>query len=117
MKKNKGVVVLIPTRLNSRRLPAKALLPINKMPLVIHVYKRAKLSKKVNDVIICCDGEKILKVAKNLTNEKNVTYVNKEIFKWLSNSNEKHEIAICSHVIEHLDDPIDFLNLCKSFFV
>ena len=44
MKKNNGVIVLIPTRLNSRRLPAKALLPINKMPLVIHVYKRAKLS-------------------------------------------------------------------------
>lgn len=65
MKKNNGVIVLIPTRLNSRRLPAKALLPINKMPLVIHVYKRAKLSKKVDDVIICCDDNKILKVAKS----------------------------------------------------
>ena len=65
MKKNNGVIVLIPTRLNSRRLPAKALLPINKIPLVIHVYKRAKLSKNVDDVIICCDDNKILKVAKN----------------------------------------------------
>ena len=70
----------------------------------------------VNSVIAVDYDSKVLKVAKNLTNEKNVTYVNKEIFKWLSNSNEKHEIAICSHIIEHLDDPIDFLNSCKSFF-
>ena len=41
------VLALIPTRLNSRRLPAKALLPINDMPLIMHVYKRALLSKKL----------------------------------------------------------------------
>ena len=51
MKKNKKkILALIPTRLNSRRLPAKALLPINKLPLIMHVYKRAKLSKLVDDV-------------------------------------------------------------------
>ena len=32
------VLALIPTRLNSARLPA-ALLPINNLPLVMHVYK------------------------------------------------------------------------------
>ena len=62
--KKKKILVLIPTRLNSRRLPAKALLPINNLPLIMHVYKRVKLSKKVNDVIICCDDTKISKVAK-----------------------------------------------------
>ena len=51
MKKN-NVLVLIPTRLNSRRLPAKALLPINNLPLVMHVYKRTLLSKRVSDVFI-----------------------------------------------------------------
>ena len=58
------IVALIPTRLNSRRLPAKALLPINKIPLVIHVYKRTLLAKNVSDVFICCDDSKILKIAK-----------------------------------------------------
>ena len=62
--KKKSVIALIPTRLNSRRLPAKALLPINKLPLIMHVYKRAKLSKKVDDVFVCCDDIKIAKVAK-----------------------------------------------------
>ena len=64
MKNKKKILVLIPTRLNSRRLPAKALLPINNLPLIMHVYKRVKLSKKVDDVIICCDDTKISKVVK-----------------------------------------------------
>ena len=61
MKKD-NVLVLIPTRLNSRRLPAKALLPINNLPLVMHVYKRTLLSKRVSDVFICCDDIKIQKL-------------------------------------------------------
>ena len=63
--KNK-ILALIPTRLNSRRLPAKALLPINNMPLIMHVYKRALLSKKINDVVICCDDKKSLTLLKNM---------------------------------------------------
>jgi 3-deoxy-D-manno-octulosonate cytidylyltransferase len=63
-KNNKKVIALIPVRLNSRRLPAKALLPIHKLPLIIHVYRRTLLSKLVDDAIICCDDEKIAKVAK-----------------------------------------------------
>tara|TARA_B100000989_G_scaffold85814_1_gene61571 strand:+ start:417 stop:1160 length:744 start_codon:yes stop_codon:yes gene_type:complete len=58
------VLGLIPTRLGSTRLPSKPLLEINGIPLIIHTYKRAKLSKKFDDVIICCDDKKILSVAK-----------------------------------------------------
>ena len=64
MKNKKKILALIPTRLNSRRLPAKALLPINDLPLVMHVYKRVKLSKKIIDLIICCDDNKIYKTVK-----------------------------------------------------
>jgi len=60
----KKFLALIPARLNSRRLPAKALLPLSNIPLIIHVYRRAMLSKKLNDVIICCDDKKIYDVAK-----------------------------------------------------
>ncbi len=60
----KKILALIPTRLNSRRLPAKALLPINNIPLVMHVYKRALLSKNIDDVLICCDDKKIFNVVK-----------------------------------------------------
>jgi 3-deoxy-manno-octulosonate cytidylyltransferase (CMP-KDO synthetase) len=64
VKKKNKVLALIPTRLNSRRLPAKTLLPINNIPIIIHVYRRTLLSKKIDDAIICCDDKKILKVAK-----------------------------------------------------
>ncbi len=64
MKKNIKVVGLIPTRLNSSRLPQKALLMIHKIPLVMHTYKRAKMSKKLDDVYICCDDMKIYKTVK-----------------------------------------------------
>jgi 3-deoxy-manno-octulosonate cytidylyltransferase (CMP-KDO synthetase) len=60
----KKIIGLIPTRLNSSRLPNKALLEIQDIPLIIHTYKRAKLSKKIDDVYICCDDEKIYNVAK-----------------------------------------------------
>ena len=62
--KNKALG-LIPTRLGSKRLPAKALLPINNYPLIVHVYKRALLSKSLDDVIVCCDDKKIFKVVKS----------------------------------------------------
>ena len=61
----KRILGLIPTRLGSKRLPAKALLPINNFPLIIHVYKRALLSKQLDDVVVCCDDQKIFKVVKS----------------------------------------------------
>ena len=64
MKKKLKIIGLIPTRLNSSRLPQKALLLIHKIPLVVHTYRRAKMSKKLDDVFICCDDKKILKIAK-----------------------------------------------------
>lgn len=58
------IIGLIPVRLKSKRLKNKALLQLKNIPLVMHVYFRAKLSKKLNDVIICCDSKKILDVVK-----------------------------------------------------
>ena len=48
MKKIRAVG-LIPTRLGSQRLPQKALLDINNLPLIIHTYRRAELSKLLDD--------------------------------------------------------------------
>lgn len=54
-----SVVGLIPSRLGSTRLPAKALLIIDGLPLVIHTMKRAQLAKSLDDVYVCTDSEKI----------------------------------------------------------
>jgi 3-deoxy-manno-octulosonate cytidylyltransferase (CMP-KDO synthetase) len=60
----KKVIGLIPVRLKSRRLKEKPLLKLANYPLFVHVYRRAKLSKKLDDVIVCCDDKRIFKVAK-----------------------------------------------------
>ena len=59
----KKILGLIPIRLNSTRLK-KALLNIFNFPMVIHVYKRAKLSKMLNDVYVCCENNKVYEVLK-----------------------------------------------------
>ena len=63
------VVGLIPVRLNSSRLFKKALLEIDSMPMVVHTYKRASLSKKLNDLFICTDSKEIIKIAKKFIQE------------------------------------------------
>ena len=73
------VLGLIPARIGSVRLPTKALLPINGMPLVIHTYKRAKLSKLLDEVLICTDSKKINSAAKKFKSKsilRSVHHVN-----------------------------------------
>ena len=49
-KKEKKIIALIPTRLDSTRLFAKSLLEIDGLPLVVHTYKRAMLSKLIDNI-------------------------------------------------------------------
>lgn len=52
-------ICLIPARLASKRLPGKALIEIRGLPLIIHVAKRAKLSKSVEEAYVCTDSNDI----------------------------------------------------------
>ena len=59
------ILGLIPVRLNSKRLNQKAMIwATDTFPMVIHVYKRAKLAKMLDDVIVCCESNKILQILK-----------------------------------------------------
>ena len=73
--KEKKIIALIPTRLDSTRLFAKSLLEIDGLPLVIHTYKRAMLSKLIDSIYICTDSKKIGKIAKKYN--CNVMYTGK----------------------------------------
>jgi len=53
-------IILIPTRLESVRLPGKALLELGGLPIIVHTAKRAMLSKKASDVFVCTDSQKII---------------------------------------------------------
>ena len=59
------ILGLLPSRLNSKRLKEKPLLKIDGLPIIVHSYKRAKLSKKLDDVIVCTDDKKIVDVVTN----------------------------------------------------
>jgi len=54
-----SIVGLIPVRLESSRLPNKAILEISGIPMILHVVKRAKLSKILDRVVVCTDSHKI----------------------------------------------------------
>ena len=56
------IIGLIPSRLNSTRLKEKPLLEIDGLPIIVHTFKRAKLCKKLDDVIVCTDDQKIIDI-------------------------------------------------------
>ena len=58
------VVGIIPARLESSRLPRKALVDICGLPMVVHVYKRCQLAQSLTDVYIATDNQEIAEVAK-----------------------------------------------------
>ena len=67
------IIGLIPSRLNSKRLKHKPLLIIDGLPIVVHTFKRAMLSKKLDRVIVCCDDKKIFDVVKQHGGEAMLT--------------------------------------------
>ena len=76
---------LIPSRLNSKRLKNKPLLNIDGLPIIVHTFKRAMLSKKLDRVIVCCDDKKILIVKKYggeaMMTSKNIKMEQREFLK------------------------------------
>ena len=58
-------VGIIAARLESTRLPSKALLDINGLPMVIHTCKRAELAKTLDKVFLATDSAQIKKVGES----------------------------------------------------
>jgi 3-deoxy-manno-octulosonate cytidylyltransferase (CMP-KDO synthetase) len=55
------VVIVIPARLGSTRLPEKLLANLAGKPLVVHTYLRAKQARLADEVILATDDKKIVK--------------------------------------------------------
>ena len=54
------VVVVIPARYASTRLPGKPLVPLAGKPMIQHVYERAKQAETVHEVLVATDDQRIL---------------------------------------------------------
>lgn len=66
LKKSHKVTILIPARLNSKRLPNKLLIEIEGLPIIEHVRRRAELNKHKAEVYVVSNDKKILnEVIKN----------------------------------------------------
>lgn len=56
------VVGMIPARLQSSRLPRKALVDICGMPMLAHVWHRCMLAESLDEVYVCTDSDEIRSV-------------------------------------------------------
>jgi 3-deoxy-manno-octulosonate cytidylyltransferase (CMP-KDO synthetase) len=57
------IAAVIPARWASSRLPGKPLATIGRLPMILHVYERAKAVPGFETVVIATDSEKIMRVA------------------------------------------------------
>ena len=67
------VVVVIPARYASTRLPGKPLVPLAGQPMIQRVYERAKAAQRVHQVIVATDDERILKTVQGFGGEARMT--------------------------------------------
>ena len=65
MSDKQKVVAILPSRIESSRLPRKALLDICGLPMIVHVFKRCLLANKLDEVYVATDSNEIKEVVEN----------------------------------------------------
>ena len=63
-KKNKSLIIIIPARLDSKRLSKKLIRKISGVPMIIRVAESA-LKTKLGDVLVATDSKQIQNLCKN----------------------------------------------------
>ena len=69
----KNIVIVIPARYGSTRLPGKPLVSIAGKPMIQRVYERAKLSQRAGRVVVATDDERIVKAVAEFGGEARMT--------------------------------------------
>ena len=59
------VVIAVPARINSSRLPGKVLEDIAGKPMIQHVLERCKKSKLASSVVLCTDSNELISKSKS----------------------------------------------------
>jgi len=65
-------IILIPSRMSASRLPGKPLLKINNLPIISHVFNKAKKTN-IGRVVVCAEDDEILKEVKRYGGEAILT--------------------------------------------
>ena len=93
----KNTAIIIPTRLEARRFPNKPLEKINNIPMIVHVFNRAKESN-VGEVFVATPDEEIINAVKE--NDGQTILTKKE---HLSGSDRVYEAYIKTHLKDKAD--------------
>lgn len=91
--------ILIPARLNSKRLPGKALLEVNGKTLIHHTYNKCKLASEPKEVYIVTDNEKILRYCRD--NE----------LKYIKSNPASNGTLRCADRLQYLNNPRKIINV------
>src|SRR5207244_3621781 len=67
------VIVVIPARYGSVRLPGKPLISLAGKPMIQRVVERARLAKRTDRVIVATDDERIVKAVQGFGGEARMT--------------------------------------------
>lgn len=70
---NPAVVIVIPARYASTRLPGKPLVLLAGKPMIQRVYERAKLASRAQRVIVATEDERIVKAVESFGGEARMT--------------------------------------------
>lgn len=70
---DRQVVVVIPSRYASTRLPGKPLVTLGGKPMVQHVYERAKRAQTVHKVLVATDDQRIMDAVARFGGEARMT--------------------------------------------
>lgn len=111
------VVGLIPVRMESTRLPGKALKDVLGLPAIVHVYKRCALAKSLDDLYVVTDSEEIKQQVEEHGGRVLISGKHK------NGSERIHEVSKdleCSHIIniqgdEVLVDPKHIDQIVRAF--
>ena len=68
------MIAIIQCRLSSRRLKKKALIKINNVPIIWHVYNGIRKSKKIKKIIVATSNKKNDDILVNYLKKKKITY-------------------------------------------
>ncbi|MCY7346385.1 MAG: class I SAM-dependent methyltransferase [Pyrinomonadaceae bacterium] len=73
------------------------------------------IAEKARTVVGIDHNEESLKIASDKYKRSNLTFIHEDARTYLKTS-DKFDVLILSHILEHLDDPKDFLQTFKDYF-
>lgn len=81
-----------------------------------HGYITAGIAKYAKKVIGIDYDKKAIAIAKNRHKQPNLYFICEEAYAYLKSNNQSFNTLILSHVLEHIDNPQDFLKRFAAFF-